>query len=743
MSSEGLPVNNVVGTSVDLGARSVQNAANSASSSQNADSAAASADAAWKFSRVAQGAAGESATAVSEAAAAAAVAAEAAQNATIAANIYPSVAAAQAAITAGTIPLNSMFNVAVPVGAVPPRFADQYQNVVGVATPTGVMYPSAESLNEVAKQVDIVQYNNASSVLGFPGVAEMATDSVGNITVQRLADGTTQFPAVMVGKKIEQVQSANGSVFQSRNSGNQILSMADDGGISMLRYEAFLSSDHPEYSEIHADQFGNIFKLVDRNGKVTDIRDGSAITDPVVSADGGFGVEEVGDISFVTENGENSALTNDGGNINPVTFKTSQGEFFVKFASKEGGTGNYNLHRITASGLTRIRQGEGKLVHVMIIGQSLSVGGATINQPAITVTARYPYGAVTFNGGSKYDSTYPVKSVEASDLQYLVPIAENFGKVSMQESDCSGLAERLYEYANQTCLVSATGSSGKSLVNISAGTDSFKATQLVMERAYEIASSLGMEYAPVMLFIHGNADAVAGVSGAVYKDNMAKLRADYERYYQSLTNDYVTPLLMFVQQFSNANIQAGATGVDVNLIIGNAQYEICRDNPKFIITGTQYARPYVDRDHLSNKGYRTDGEVAGVSIAKYIKDQSVLALRPDEANIAQIASEITIPLLGGIGAAVIDTVRVVDPGNYGFRLGGATITGVTIDASNVVHIAKTGTATSVSYAYVGNRSANPGPTTGSRGCVRDSATDVSPVSLLPIYNDLVAFNKIF
>ncbi|MFV8874759.1 hypothetical protein [Serratia fonticola] len=154
MSSEGLPVNNVVGTSVDLGARSVQNAANSASSSQNADSAAASADAAWKFSRVAQGAAGESATAVSEAAAAAAAAAEAAQNATIAANIYPSVAAAQAAITAGTIPLNSMFNVAVPVGAVPPRFADQYQNVAGVATPTGVSYPSAESLNQVSMLIN-------------------------------------------------------------------------------------------------------------------------------------------------------------------------------------------------------------------------------------------------------------------------------------------------------------------------------------------------------------------------------------------------------------------------------------------------------------------------------------------------------------------------------------------------------------------------------------------------------------
>ncbi|HHQ6623810.1 TPA: hypothetical protein ACSTL5_000244 [Serratia fonticola] len=50
MSTEGLPVNNVVGTNVELGPRSTADAANAASSSQAADSAAASADRAWKFS---------------------------------------------------------------------------------------------------------------------------------------------------------------------------------------------------------------------------------------------------------------------------------------------------------------------------------------------------------------------------------------------------------------------------------------------------------------------------------------------------------------------------------------------------------------------------------------------------------------------------------------------------------------------------------------------------------------------
>lgn len=150
MSTEGLPVNNVVGTSVDLGARSVQDAANSASSSQNADSAAASADAAWKFSRIAQGAAGDSATAVSDAEAAAVAAIAAAQNATITSNLYPSLdgdLGANAAIAAGLIPNGALFNVSVPALSTPQRLADEYLNVDGVATLTGQTIASGKMVD--------------------------------------------------------------------------------------------------------------------------------------------------------------------------------------------------------------------------------------------------------------------------------------------------------------------------------------------------------------------------------------------------------------------------------------------------------------------------------------------------------------------------------------------------------------------------------------------------------------------
>lgn len=235
MSSEGLPVNNVVGTSVDLGARNVQDAANSASSSQNADSAAASADAAWKFSRIAQGAAGDSATAVSDAEAAAAAAAEAAQSATIAANLYTTLAQAQKAIDDGFIPLNAMFNVAVTAGATPPRFADQYQNIAGVATPTGVSYPSSESLNEVTK---LINTQDSESV------AFSFEDSLGRSCAIIYGDGRFLLP-LTIQEEVKSAKSADGWVWTVRGDNGNILAGFNDRGEAVGFYTPPVEANAP------------------------------------------------------------------------------------------------------------------------------------------------------------------------------------------------------------------------------------------------------------------------------------------------------------------------------------------------------------------------------------------------------------------------------------------------------------------------------------------------------------------
>lgn len=115
----------------------------------------------------------------------AAIASEAAQNATITSNLYPTLAAAQAAITDGTIPVNALFNVAVPAGSTPPRFADQYQNVAGVATLTGQTVVSGEMVDSI-NQVVSIGYQKATVVSG--------TENAIAITIPRyFADGTPVF----------------------------------------------------------------------------------------------------------------------------------------------------------------------------------------------------------------------------------------------------------------------------------------------------------------------------------------------------------------------------------------------------------------------------------------------------------------------------------------------------------------------------------------------------------------------
>lgn len=186
----------------------------------------------------------------------------------------------------------------------------------------------------------------------------MATDRLGAVTSRRLDDGTTQFPALLVGEHVEQVQTSDGSAFQNRNTGELIFGLAGNNAIRLLNGEWYLTSpdEYPDYSEVHVDKSGQIFKIVKRNGNVVDIRDGlETQRDSVVSAGGGLAIEISGVIYFIHTNGDNVALTVDAGNNTPITFKAVNGDYFVKFASQEGGSGDFKLHRASVSTASRIR----------------------------------------------------------------------------------------------------------------------------------------------------------------------------------------------------------------------------------------------------------------------------------------------------------------------------------------------------------------------------------------------------
>ncbi|MCO7512411.1 hypothetical protein NJH77_24490, partial [Serratia fonticola] len=88
------------------------------------------------------------------------IAASAAENVLFLSHLYTSVTEAQVAITAGTIPNGALFNVSVPVSSTPPRLADQYKNVDGVATLTGQTVASGEAINTIADSLPVVDRTN-------------------------------------------------------------------------------------------------------------------------------------------------------------------------------------------------------------------------------------------------------------------------------------------------------------------------------------------------------------------------------------------------------------------------------------------------------------------------------------------------------------------------------------------------------------------------------------------------------
>jgi|GEM_PF-3674138 len=142
MSSEGLPVDGVVGTDVVLPIRSTQQATNEAKSSLSADSAVQSADAAFKFSREAKASSAEVAGAVEDAKNYAGIAQSGS-------DAYPDAPAAQVAIDAGT-ETRRYFSVRSTISN---NWVDEYENVNGVATPTGRYLSNGKYVDEIAASV--------------------------------------------------------------------------------------------------------------------------------------------------------------------------------------------------------------------------------------------------------------------------------------------------------------------------------------------------------------------------------------------------------------------------------------------------------------------------------------------------------------------------------------------------------------------------------------------------------------
>ncbi|HHL5209831.1 TPA: hypothetical protein ACQ8GE_001336 [Klebsiella pneumoniae] len=635
---------------------------------------------------------------------------------------------AQLAISAGKISEGGFFSIR---SEDPDIWVDEYRNVSGVVVPTGKSLPSLFYLiNQLKSIVDI----GASLQLeGFPDVAWAWLDKLGKSTVETLSDGTTNLAALLLGDKIEFVTDNNsGIICQLRGGTTPLFSLSASGAVTFGDVVTWLSDEEffAGMKRAWMDAEGKIYKVEYPDGSITDYTSdtGSGDSD---SAQYPAVVSINGNIVSVDKN-TITQITSDTGvsNIGPVAHKD-----FTRFISDM--SGSYLVHRATYDGKYRARESLGLLIHGICVGQSLSPGGSTVSQEPVTTTAQADYGILAFATGPKVDFRY--QTLDPELLESVIPCRENTGVRPGQESPASGMAWQIHELTGHTVLVSTAGSSGTDIAGISAGTAAFQGATAMIQAGAAMAEKLGLEYVPILVLIHGNANAAAGTSMSSYQSSMESLRLSYQSVIRTAMKDDDYSLHMFLGQLSNIIPYGGTAGTTRGNTIGIAQYQQARDNEYTHIASAQYARPYSDGEHLTSSGYRTEGEVIGAVIGNWLNDSTYTALMPDESAVVQSGDTLTIPLKGGKESPVSDTARVADPGNLGFVLTGATIASVTLSGKSVV-ITKTDTtpATRVTYAATGIAGQNPGALTGSRGCIRDSQSGNS-LSGLPLYNDLCVF----
>lgn len=323
----------------------------------------------------------------------------------------------------------------------------------------------------------------------------------------------------------------------------------------------------------------------------------------------------------------------------------------------------------------------------------------------------------------------------------------------VNESIASGMANTVSLLRRAATANAADDSFDMAVSNISAGGLSYafikKGTSY-----YNAAVNNVSEFDRLSQLLHGNPSTVNAVvvvhgesdGGTTYAADIAQWQADYEADLLAITGESKTlPML---------HSQVSSFGQDSLARSTYAMLQAHEDNPtKTILVCPKYVFTYADGIHLTAASMTLLGDYYGKALYALMNGGSFTPLRP--TSLVRSGAVITISFTGRVGSLVLDDTTITDPGNYGFvwsQTGGTarSIASVAlINSDTQIQITLDGdpgspTAQTITYAGPSTAS-NPtgndgGPSTGPRGCVRDSDT-TEGFTETPLYNWLVHFTK--
>lgn len=287
------------------------------------------------------------------------------------------------------------------------------------------------------------------------------------------------------------------------------------------------------------------------------------------------------------------------------------------------------------------------------------------------------------------------------------------------------------------------GSSAYSVIKRGGTGAAYAASIKAVSQARQICQRLGLSYqVSAVVLVHGEADAALGTAN--YDVNLRDFQRDYENDIRSLTGQY-TPVPMLIAQVGSWTAYSLTTS-DIPM----AQWRAAINYPgRIFLVCPEYQFVHIaDGKHLTAAEYTRMGEYFARAYAAVVIEGK--AWRPVMPAYAwRSGADIYVTFHTPCLPLVFDTTQVSDPGNYGFEFyddGGPsrTISSVSIVRPDTVKIALSGTPTggsmAIRYAYTGVSGNSGGPTTGPRGCLRDSAPS-SPLTGYDLSNWCIHFSQ--
>lgn len=392
--------------------------------------------------------------------------------------------------------------------------------------------------------------------------------------------------------------------------------------------------------------------------------------------------------------------------------------------------------------------------HVLSTGQSDSVA----NGAAPHVSTEQPFKNLSFDVGVMTSRNCDGDGCREYDTpSKFVPLVEGdrFFGYSV-ETMSAGLANQASVFAkdwfskaglppvSHDVLVSLHGRSGNTYWCLRKGACNyidgylapFAEALMQVKSAKEIAKAQGKSYVVRgVTSIHGGSDHYdkenelsfiertngAGIVGN-YAEALLEWQHDYETEIHAITGQ-TEPVPLFVSQFGSWTDTETS-----NIPVRQLEAHVRAPGKVIVVTPNYPFEHYSDCLHYTNHSERRLGAYFAKAYEKtVIEGESFEPLRPlamtRAGNVLTVKFHVPVPPL------VIDTTRVVDPGNYGFTYAdstsSATVSSVALEGSDTVKItlsgAPSGQARKLRYAINAKvPEVCPGPTKGARGNLRDS-----------------------